>query len=239
MLLIVGFGNEKMDILEIIPFVQTEMLFLRRPGDHDGKDKVIDRPFIMLIGTGKMNRQRRTPFINQEMNLCPAFAPVGGIVPSGFSAQRGGHRFAVDSLPFPANPALPMVETNHRMQHFVPDALLLPCLEPFVQDTAGNTKPIPMDCLPLATRPQDVPEAIDDGPIVSPWTPWASFLGRFGQMLFDAAPQWARDAEIVDILGLLSILAFQDAPRWMMFFAKTILREVYLFFRSFYFSDRF
>ena len=219
--LIIGFGNETMDIVVIVPFVQTEMLFFCRARDHNGKDKVINRPFIMLVSTGKMNRQRSAALLNQDMNLCPAFTAVGRIVSGCFSTQRSRYRFAVDSLPFPANPALPVVEANHRLQDLVPDTLLLPRLEPFMQDTAGNAEPIAMDCLPLAAGPQNVPEPIDDGPIVNSWASWPSFLERFGQMLFDATPQWARDTKIVDIFGLLFILAFQDAPRWTFVFGQT------------------
>jgi hypothetical protein len=221
MFLIIGLGDETMDIVEIITFVQTKMLFFRRARDHNGKDKVIDRPFVMLVGAGKMNRQRGAALVNQDMNLCAAFTAVGGISSGSLSAQRSRHRFTVDSLPLPANPALPVVKANHCLQDFVPDTLLLPRLEPFMQDTAGNAEPISMDCFPLAACPQNVPEPIDDRPIVGSWTPWPSFLERFGQMLFDAAPQWARDSEIVDILGLLFILAFQDAPRWTFVFGQT------------------
>ena len=173
------------------------------------------------------------------MNLCPAFTAVGRIVSSCFSTQRSRYRFAVDSLPLPANPTPPVVKANHRLQDLVPDTLLLPRLEPFMQDTAGNAEPISMDCLPLAACPQNVPEAIDDCPIVSPWAPWPSSVARFGQMLFDAAPQGAWDTEIVDIFWLLIILAFQDAPRWMFVLVKLIVHEVHILFRSIYFSDRF
>ena len=197
------------------------MLFFRRARDHNREDQVINRPFVMLVSAGKMHRQRRAPLVNQNMNLGPAFTAVGGIASRSRSAQRSGHRFAVDSLPFPANPALPIVKANHRFQDLVPDTLLLPRLEPFMQDTARDAEPISMDSFPLAACPQNVPEPIDDRPIVSPWTPWPPFLGRFGQMLFDAAPQWAWDTEIVDILGFLFILTFQDAPRWMWVFGQT------------------
>ena len=221
MFLIIGFGNEKMDIVEIIPFVQTEMLFFRRAGDHNRKDQVIDRPLIMFVSTGKMNCQRSTALVNQDMNLGPAFTAVGGIASSSFSTKRSGHRFAVDSLPFPANPALPIVKANQRLQDLFPDTLLLPGLEPFMQDTAGDAEPIAMDGFPLAACPQNVPEAVDDGPIVSSRPPRPSFLGWFGQMLLNATPQGARDAEIVDIFGLLFILVLQDAPRWMLVFGQT------------------
>jgi hypothetical protein len=221
MFLIISLRNEIMDIVVIISFVQTEMLFFRRARDHNGKDKVIDRPFIMLMSAAKMDRQRGAALVNQDMNLCPAFTAVGGIPSSSLSAQRSRHRFTVDSLPLPTNPAPPVVKANHCLQDLVPDTLLLPRLEPFMQDTAGNAEPVAMDCFPLTACPQNVPEPIDDRPIVGPWAPWPSLLERFGQMLFDAAPQWARDTEIVDILGLLFILAFQDAPRWTFVFGQT------------------
>ena len=219
--LIIGFGNKTVDIVEIIPFIQTKMLFFRRTRDHNRENQVINRPFVVLVSTGEMHRQRCTSLINQNMNLGTAFTPVSRIASRCFSAQRCRYRFAVDSLPFPANSALPIVKANHRLQHLVPDTLLLPGLEPFVQDTAGNTEPIAMDCFPLAACPQNVPEAVDDCPIVSSGASRPASFGRFGQMFFDATPQWSRDTEIVDILGFLFILVFQDAPRWTFVFGQT------------------
>ena len=221
MFLIISLRNEIMDIVVIIPFVQTKMLFFRRASDHNGKDKVIDRPFIMLMSAGKMNCQWGAALVNQDMNLCAAFTAVGGISSGSLSTQRSRYRFTVDSLPFPANPTLSVVKANHCLQDLGPDTLLLPRLEPFMEDTAGNAEPIAMDCFPLAACPQYVPEPIDDRPIVGSWTPWSPLLRRFGQMLFDAAPQGARDTEIVDILRLLFILTFQDAPRWTFVFGQT------------------
>ena len=221
MFLIIDFGNKPVDIVKIISFIQTKMLLFCRTWDHNGEDQVIHRPFVVLVCTGKMHRQRRATFINLDMDLGPTFTSVSGIASRCVSAQGCRDRFTVDSLPFPTNSALPIVEANHRLQHLVPDALLLPCLEPFVQDTAGNTEPIAMDGFPLAAGPQNVPEAMDNGPIVSSGAAWSAFWGRFGQMFFDAPPQWAGDTEVVDILGFLFILVFQDAPRWMFVFGQT------------------
>lgn len=220
-LLIIGFGYETMDIVEIISSVQTEMLFLGWARHHNGKDKVIDRPFIMLVSSSKINCQRRATLINQDMYLRPAFTAVGRIVSCCRSAQRSRDRFAVDCLPFPTNPALPIVEANHRLQDFVPDTLLLPRLESLMQNTAGNAEPIAVDRFPLAACPQNVPEAVDDSPIIGLRTPWPSFFARLRQILFDAAPQGTWDTEIVDIFRLLFILVFQDAPRWKFVFGQT------------------
>jgi hypothetical protein len=221
MFLIMSLRNETMHIIVIVPFIQTEMLFFSWASNDNGKDKVIDRPFIVLIGASNMNRQGRATFVNQDMNLCPALAAVSGIVSSCFSTQRGWHRFAIDSLPFPANPSLPIVETNHGLQDFVPNTLLLPGLETLMQNTAGNTEPIAMDSLPLTTCPQDIPEAIDNCSILDTRTSWPAFLRRFGKMLFDPTPQGTWNAEIIDICWLCVTLVFvHDAPRWMMFFRK-------------------
>jgi hypothetical protein len=219
--LIIDFGNKTMNIVEIIPFIQTKMLFFRRTWDHNGENQIINRPFIVLVSPGKMHRQRRASLINQDMNLGTVFTAVSGIASRCFSAQRCRYRFAVDCLPLPTNSALPIVKANHRLQHFVPDTLLLPGLEPFVQDTAGNAKPIAMDCFPLAACPQNVPEAVDDCPIISSGASRPASFGRFGQMFFDATPQRSWDTEIVDILGFLFILVFQDAPRWTFVFGQT------------------
>lgn len=221
MFLIIGFGDKDMNIVEIIPFVQTKMLLFRGACDRNGKDKVVNRPFIMLIRSSDVNRQWRTAFINQDMNLGTAFAPVSGAASSGFSAQRRRNRFAVDGLPLPANSPLPIVETNHCLQHFVPDSLLLPRLEPFMQHTAGDAEPIPMDSFPLAAGPQNVPEAIDDSPVIGTRPSRPSFLGWLGQMLLDTTPQWTWDTEIIDILWLYVTLIFVNGtPRWNRFFRR-------------------
>jgi hypothetical protein len=221
MLLIVSFCNQKMDIIEIIPFIQTEMLFLGWTLHHNRKDEVSNRPFIMLICASDMNSQRGTTLVNQDMNLCPTLTTVSRIVPGCPSTQRRGYRFAIDRLPFPTYPSFSIVEANHCLHDFVPNTLLLPSLEPFMQNTAGNAEPIFVDSLPLTTRPHNVPEAIDDGAIVSTRSSWPSFFGRLRQMLLDSTPQGTWDSKIIDILWLCVTLVFvNDAPPWMKFFRK-------------------
>ena len=219
MLLVISRCNKTVHVIEIISFVQTKMLFLRWAVYHNRNDEVIDRPFVMLICAGDMNCQRRATLVNQDVNLCPAFAPVGGTGPCFLSSPRRWHRFTVECLPFPTDPSLPIVETNHRLQDFVPNALLLPSLETFMQDAAGNAKPISVDSFPLTTCPQDVPEAIDDGAIVGTRASWPSLFWWLRQMLLDATPQGAWDSEIIDILWLCVTLVFvNNAPPWMKFF---------------------
>ena len=221
MFVVISLCNKKVYIIEIIAFVQTEVLFLRWTVNHNGNDESIDRPFIMLISTRNMNRQRCAALVNQDMNLCPTLTPVSGIVPSFLSPHRSGHRFTVDCLPLPTYPSFSIVEANHCLHDFFPNALLLPRLESFMQNTTGNAKPIFVDSFPLTTRPQNIPESIDDGTIVCTRSSRPSLFGRLRQMLFDSTPQRAWDTEIIDILWLCVTLVFaNDAPPWMKFFRK-------------------
>jgi hypothetical protein len=90
-----------------------------------------------------------------------------------------------------------------------PDGLFLPSLETLMNDTARNTKPVSVNGFPLATGPQNVPDAIQYGTIVSTGTSWTTVLCLFGQVLLHSAPQSARHTKIVDILGLCDTISFQ------------------------------
>ena len=106
------------------------------------------------------------------------------------------------------------VEPNQGPQDPLPDALPLPRLESFVQDTAGNAEPITVNGFPLAARPEHVPVAVDDSTVVSSWPSRTGPWRRLRQLLLDEAPEWARNAKVVDILGLCATLVFaNDTPR--------------------------
>lgn len=219
--LVVGLRNHLVDISRIIRFVQAQVLFACRSVNDNREDKIVHRPFIVLIGAGDVNRQGCPSFIDQDVHLRPTLASVCWIAACRLATQGRGNRLAVDSLPLPANSFLSGIETDQTSHDLPPNALLLPCLESLVQDTAGDTEPLSMNSFPLTTSPQHVPDAIDNSPVVGPRPARSRLLWRFGQIHFDAAPQWARDAEIVDIFGLLFILAVQDAPRWTFVFGQT------------------
>jgi hypothetical protein len=208
MSVIVGICNNLMNILEIISLVQAQMLFAIGTGDNNRDDEVINRPFVMLIGASDMNGQGCAAFINQDVNLGAALATVGRIASGCLAAQRRGNRFAIDGLPFPANAPFPSVEAHHRLEDFAPDVLSLPGLETLVQDTAGDTEPFPMDGLPLTACPQDVPDAVDNGSIVSTWSADPPLLRLLRQVPLDTSPQWTRNSEIIDIFGLCVTLVF-------------------------------
>lgn len=235
--LVVSLRNQLVDISGIIRFVQTQVLFACWSSDHDRNDKVIHGPFVMLIGAGDVNGQRRSSFIDQDVHLGPTLASVCWITSSGLPTQWRGNRLAVDSLPLPADSTLAGIEADQAPHDLLPDTLLLPGLESLVQHAARNTKPVSVDGFPLATSPQHIPNAVDDRPVVSTWPsrPW--FLGWLGQVSLDTAPEWAWNSEVIDILWLCATLYFADgAPREMLVLHKNnSLRgasffHVYLFF---------
>ena len=101
------------------------------------------------------------------------------------------------------------IVAHHGAQDLVPDALFLPGLETIMNHTARNAKPVFVNGLPLTSCPQDVPDTAQYGSIVCPWASWTTLLGRFGQVLFDSAPEATRHSEVVDILGLCGTIPFQ------------------------------
>ena len=181
----------------------------------------IDRLGRAATGTGDVNGQRRSPFINQDVYLGPTLASVCWITSCGLPTQWRGNRLAVDSLPLPADSTLAGIEADQAPHDLLPDTLLLPGLESLVQHAARNTKPVSVDGFPLATSPQHVPDAVDDRPVVGTWPSRSWFLGWLGQVSLDSAPEWAWNLEVIDILWLCATLYFADgAPREMLVLHK-------------------
>jgi hypothetical protein len=55
------------DIGVVVSFIRTQMLLHRRTRDNYGEHEVIDRPFVVFIGTCNVRRQRRTTLIDKDM----------------------------------------------------------------------------------------------------------------------------------------------------------------------------
>jgi hypothetical protein len=219
--LVVGLRHQLVDVSGIICFVQAQVLFACWSGDDNREDEVVHRPFIVLIGTANVDRQGCPSLVDQDMHFGPALASVCWIAPRGLSAQRRGDRFTVDGLPLPADSPLARIETNQAPHNLLPDTLLLPRLESLVKHTAGDAEPLSVNGFPLATRPQHVPDAIDDSPVVGTRSARSRLLWRFGQMYFDAPPQRTRNTKVIDILWLCATLYFaDDAPRELFVLSK-------------------
>ena len=66
---------------------------------------------------------------------------------------------------------------------------LLPGLETIMNHTAGNTKPIFVNGFPLASCLQDISDTVQGSAVTRSWASRTTFLGRFGKVLLDSAPQ--------------------------------------------------
>jgi hypothetical protein len=190
--------------------------------------QVIQRPFIMLVSTGNPNRQGSTALVYQKMNFAALFGPVGGIVTRFAAAQGRRARSAVYSLPFPLNTPLAPVETEQRTKNLLPNPLLLPGLKAFMQDTARSAKPLWLDGFPLATRPQDIPDAIHDGSVGLPRTTWSRLAFLVGKVLFGNSPHLSWHSKVVRAFWFCGIL-FHDASRLVLVWENRILSRMRLF----------
>jgi hypothetical protein len=231
--------NKLMDIIIIIAPVHADMLFTVcgvRTRDHYRDNQVIRRPFIMRIGARDVNGQRRTAFIDQQVNLAALFASVRRIAACGVTAQRSRTAFTINRLPFPFDLAFLGIEFHHDLHNPVKNAKLLPGLESFMQGTAAHAEPVPMNRFPLTAGPQHIPNPIEYRSIVCRWSSSPSLFRLFGQDFLDFAPQRARHAKVIDIFRFWGSIVAQVASRFSLVGSTPILHEMRLFFtpQSFY-----
>lgn len=144
--------------------------------------QILDRPLVVLIGATDVDGQRRTPLIDQNVDFRAQLGAIGRVFARFATARRRRTRSTVHGLPAPLDAALAPVELDQGLKDLVPDAQFLPGLESLMQHTAGDTKPVKMDSLPLAAGPQDVPDAVQHGPIANP-RPTRLGLPRVGRQL--------------------------------------------------------
>jgi hypothetical protein len=225
------FSNELMDIRKIIAFVCAHMLVRSGTLYHNMQDQIVQRPFIMQIGSRDPNCQRSTALIDQNMDLAALFGSIGGIIARIAAAQRRWTRTTVHRLPLPQDPFSTAIEIQHRAKDLLPDAFLLPGLKAFVQDTAGDAKPTSMNRLPLTACPQNVPDAIHNSMVRFSGSSGTRWSCLFGKVLFRNAPQLARNTEIVHLLRFYGML-FHDVSRFGLVFDNLIYNRIRHFFQA-------
>ena len=111
--------HKDMHILVVIAFVRTKVLFAVRPLGDNVNDQIIDRPFVMFVGTSDKYGQGSSPFIHQEMNFAARFGSIGRIFACFRAAQGRRAHHAIDRLPFPANPTFPGIELDHLLEQLL------------------------------------------------------------------------------------------------------------------------
>jgi len=76
----VTFGEHKsMHVFIAIPFIATQMLLRRWALNGDMNDQVIQRPFVMLVGSRNPGGQRSAALVHQKVNFTALLGSVSGI----------------------------------------------------------------------------------------------------------------------------------------------------------------
>src|SRR5215208_543930 len=141
-------------------FLVSGTLWCHRNNQADGGDLVV------TIGSCEHHRQRNTALIDEEVDLRPEFAPVGGILAHFLASQRSWGVLEVHRLPLPADPAALLgIVLDHPPAQLLEYARPSPPLETLVDDAGADPKPIAMQSLPLASCPKHVPDGISDRPL--------------------------------------------------------------------------
>src|SRR5215204_1097256 len=115
------------------------------------------------VSTTKRERLARLP---GGLSLLPACPYLCGVLARFFSSHRSGRTLGIHRLPSPAHPAaLSGVVLDHPLHQLLEEAHAPPSLETLVDHACGDPKPLAVQSLPLASRPQHVPDGVDDGSI--------------------------------------------------------------------------
>src|SRR5215208_6255278 len=97
--------------------------------------------------------------VGERISLSPSL-----IVP--LASQRSGRVLGIHRLPSPAHStALFGIVLDHPLHQLLKETHAPPSLETLVDHTGGDPKPLAVQSLPLASRPQHIPDSVDDGSI--------------------------------------------------------------------------
>src|SRR5215211_8236679 len=133
------------------------------------------------------------------------------------------------------DPTLTRIVLDDGLEQFFEQSLSLPGLKPLMQHTAGNTKPFFFNGFPLATGPQNMPDAIHYIPVRHRWTTGSNFFGSLGQVLFQQFPKLAWHS--VMTIRFCAILCHGDVTFRTGVVVNPVLSGLVSFFN--YFSDRY
>jgi hypothetical protein len=205
-----------MNIGKVIASVSAQML-LGVGTRHDNRDnQIIRRPLVMDVGTRYKDCQRRATSVHQNMNLTAPFATVYRAFARSFPSQWSGACFGIQRLPLPFDMPLAMVELHHLPHDSGKHLALLPLLKAVMQGCAANTEPISMDCLPLATCPQNIPNPIQNGSVIRSLSPCFSRLIHLWDQFPDPSPHRSWHAKVIDILRFCVTILIQGVSVLML-----------------------
>jgi hypothetical protein len=214
------------DIIVIVAFVRTQMLlnfFRVRSLDYNREDEVVGRPFVMLVGGCQMDCQRRAKFIYQNVDFGSTLASVGRILACFFTTKWGRARLAINRLPFPANSLYLSIIQHHLGQRRLKNAQFPPQLETVVEGGATYTKPTSLNRFPLASRPHDVPDAVQHCSIIGWRAAWQTRSFAYWKQMLNPVPQFIRHFKVVHVFRFCVTILVQDVFSLEVGFGKPIL----------------
>ena len=92
-------------------------------------------------------------------------------------AQGGSHHLTVRRLPLPTNVLLTRIEEHDDFEQLVNESSFRLFYKSLMQRAAEHMKPLAFDRFPLASGPQDIPDAVDHIPNIHPQTTCSQLLG--------------------------------------------------------------
>ena len=149
-------GSGFPQVVGVLGFLGAQVLLLVSwtLGYHRN-DQIDGRHFVVAVGSAEHDRDGSCAPIHQMVHLRPELAPVGGTFPGFLASQRGCRVLGIHRLPPPADPCtLFGIVVGHPLHQLLEDAHLPPALETLVDNTGGDSEPLAVHSLPLASRPQ-------------------------------------------------------------------------------------
>ena len=188
-----------MHISVVIAAISTEMLLLGRALGSDCHHDLAHHRFVGLIGRRDLDRDWCAALIHQQVDFRSCAGAVGRVLAGGLTAEWSRTTATINRLPVPLDAARPIVKAQQHFQHLGEASFVLPGLEVVMDGAAGDPKPAAMHGFPLAARPQDLPDTVDNRAGIG-WRPSGpTRRAGFGQQALDFAPQGARNTKVIDV----------------------------------------
>jgi hypothetical protein len=205
--------DKLMDIRKVIAFIKTHMLLdlygIR--SRHNNRDNhFIDQPLVMGVRARNIDSQGSAAPIHENVDFTASLAAVHRTFAGIFASQRRWTRFAIDGLPRPLDTSALVIKLRELPHQTLKYATVLPFLKTVMDRRTTHAKPVLVDCFPLATCPQHIPDPIHHSSVIRSFSPWSFVFWLLWQEPSQPPPQRAWHSKIIDILWLLGMILVQD-----------------------------
>src|SRR5215208_2454047 len=143
------------------------LLLVSRALWHHRNNQIDGADFVVAIGSGEDDRDGSALLVDEGRFIFAPSFPLSLLDSCPLSRLPKEPRSAWSPSPAtPADPAaLPSVVLGHPPHQLLEEAHPPPPLETFVNDTGGDPEVVFVERLPLASRPEQVPDGVGDRPV--------------------------------------------------------------------------